>query len=201
MFGALFYSMISDTTDEAGSYGEMIVNNTIKTKAYQGVTFRLFKDVYIDGPDRVNQIDHIFVMKTGIFVVETKMFSNGVIIGNEDDEIWVNKKGGHVTQFLNPIIQNQSHVRALMKLIGDSYEIVPLVVFAWGNKPTSCKDPSVLNYSEFINYPLNYKPRKELSDEDIERVCSILTENEKYKTELKEKHKEQMKNLKKHFYN
>ena len=192
MFGSWFYSLSSDSPEEAGAFGEMIVNNTMKLKKYQDIECYLFKDVYIDGPDRVNQIDHIFILKTGIFVVETKMFSNGKVNGTDNDEMWFyNKK-----PFLNPIIQNESHVRALRKLIGDSFNIIPLVVFAWNNKPKTCKNQHVLNYSEFIDYPLNYIPDKELSSDDMKHICYLLTENEKIKPELKLKHREQLKKAK-----
>ena len=192
MFRTLFYSMMSDSPEEVGSFGEMIVNNTAKLKRYKEANCKLYKDVYIDGPDRVNQIDHIFILKTGIFLIETKMFSKGRIIGEDDDEIWVNSYDGYKTPFLNPIIQNQSHLRALRKLLGDSYEIIPLVVFAWNNKPKTCKNPYVLNYREFVNYPLEYKSNKELSEEDIAHICHLLDENIKNKKELKKKHIEQM---------
>ncbi len=39
----LFYEMISDSPEEAGAFGEMIVNNTIKLKKYKEVECHLFK--------------------------------------------------------------------------------------------------------------------------------------------------------------
>lgn len=189
MLRSLYTEAIADTPEEAGEYGEMIVNSTIKTKFYKDVECHLFKDVYIEDNKGVHQIDHIFILKTGIFVVETKMFSNGKVIGDADDKIWVALNGEHKTQFVNPIIQNETHVRVVKDLLDDEYDVNSVVVFAWGNKPRNCKSPIVLNYSEFLQYPLNFKPKKELNSEDIKRICDILNENEKKKPELKAKHK------------
>ncbi len=55
MFKYLFYSLLADSTDEAGAYGEMVVSSVSALKEYKELNCHLFKDVYINGPDRVNQ--------------------------------------------------------------------------------------------------------------------------------------------------
>lgn len=193
MFGAyLFYDLIADNSEDTGAYGEMIVNSVISLPAFKNKNCKLYKDVYIQNDGFVSQIDHIFIMDIGVLVVETKMF-NGVVAGSPSDMYWYATNYGHRIQFYNPIKQNAAHVEAVRKLIGD-YNIIPLVVFAWSNKPKREMN-GVLNFSEFKDYPLFNQTENPLSSEDIEYICHLLDENNKNKKVLKEKHLKQIKEL------
>ena len=77
------------------------------------------------------QIDHLVVSRQGIFVIETK-FYDGWIFGHENAEYWTQNMYGKKTRFLNPIRQNQTHVRALKNLLSDidGIPFIPIVVFA-----------------------------------------------------------------------
>ena len=87
MFGAyLFYDLIADNSEDTGAYGEMIVNSVISLPAFKNKNCKLYKDVYIDGPDRVNQIDHIFILKNGIFLIETKMFLS-ILLNSKEKQL------------------------------------------------------------------------------------------------------------------
>jgi len=61
------------------------------------------------------QLDHVLVSQFGIFVVETKN-RNGVILGKVRDQCWQQINGGRIYEFQNPILQNESHIRALVQL-------------------------------------------------------------------------------------
>lgn len=192
----LAYEMIADSPEEAGSYGEMIVNSVAQLKKYRDQEHYLFKDVYIENSNGVvQQIDHIFIFKTGIFVVETKMFSDKRVVA-DNENTWYATDGSHKLEFYNPIKQNESHARAVKELLGNLYDVAPLVVFAWNNKP-KINNPCVLNFSEFKDYPLNHKPERELNSDDMKYICDVLIENDKHKSELKKKHQDQLNRLKK----
>jgi hypothetical protein len=62
------------------------------------------------------QIDHIFVSKYGIFVVETKNYK-GWIFGNEKQAQWTQKLYKKSYRFQNPLRQNYKHQKALQALL------------------------------------------------------------------------------------
>lgn len=71
-------------------------------------------NAYITSSTRkTTELDIIFIHETGIYVVNYANYS-GWIYGNEDSKNWVqileNKQKNF---FYNPILQNQSHIRAL----------------------------------------------------------------------------------------
>ena len=76
------------------------------------------------------EIDELVISKSGIYVFEVKNY-NGWIFGNQRDECWtqVLPKGysgkSEKNRFLNPIIQNDYHIRCLKNIIG-KYNNIPI---------------------------------------------------------------------------
>lgn len=190
---SLLYDLSDSTYDETGAFGEMIVNSIVKLRKYKERKHYLFKDVYIENNGSINQIDHIFVLNTGVFVVETKMI-NRKIYGKEEDLYWHfnDSLGRH--DLYNPILQNEKHVKAVKRLLGNNFPVYSVVVFPKENKPKNMPS-NVLNFSEFIDYPLNYQSEMLLSDKDIDYIKHILDNNNQKKEELKSKHKQIIKEL------
>ena len=62
------------------------------------------------------QIDHLVVSEYGVFVIETKNYS-GIITGSEYGEIWTKNMFGHKFSLHNPIEQNQTHIRAVARIL------------------------------------------------------------------------------------
>ncbi len=63
------------------------------------------------------QIDHLVISTMGIFVIETKNYS-GAIFGRERDRNWTACYGKRRKErFLNPILQNKGHIRAIEELL------------------------------------------------------------------------------------
>ena len=91
----------------------------MKMKNYKG---NILFDLYIPTPDgKFAQIDMLFVSSKGVFVIESKNYSD-TIIGNEYDEKWyIKKKSGYRNSynksvqngFYNPVKQNQKHIEAV----------------------------------------------------------------------------------------
>ena len=103
---------------------EYVVLNDIMLPTYYGTT----------------QIDHIIVSPYGIFVLETKNYK-GWVFGHENSQEWkqslLGKKRfwGWSSQkypFRNPILQNESHIRAVDRLLPDIHpaSLIPIVVFS-----------------------------------------------------------------------
>ena len=117
-----------------GEEGENIVSSIIeKDPSFH----RLINNLILLGDNNVShQIDHILIRGNGIFVIETKNYY-GEISGKEEDSFWTRSffvKGKKKrTLFHNPLKQNQSHIRAIKKVIGRNYPIYTFVVFIQDN--------------------------------------------------------------------
>ena len=135
-------NLYEDIPDELGAYGEMIVNSLVRLKSFKERECYLIKDVYIEDDRGVHQIDHIFILTNGVFIVETKTYY-GKVFGESDAYLWYSK--GY--QFYNPILQNASHVKALEQLFGNKFKFISLVVFPKENKPKNMPD-NVINFSK-----------------------------------------------------
>ncbi|MDZ7854092.1 MAG: nuclease-related domain-containing protein [Halomonas sp.] len=77
-------------------------------------TYKPIHNVTLPTPDGSTQIDHIFVSRFGIFVVETKNMK-GWIFGDKDQAQWTQKIYRKSFRFQNPLRQNYKHVKSLEK--------------------------------------------------------------------------------------
>ena len=64
------------------------------------------------------EIDHLLRAPDGIVIVETKTLS-GVVWGQPGGQTWSQEARGEERRFLNPLIQNESHMAAVREVIGD----------------------------------------------------------------------------------
>ena len=95
-----------------------------------------------------SQVDHALITRHGIFVIETKNYST-LILGAANEQQWYQKySNGDKRPFLNPLIQNAAHVRAIRRLLSKypNLPIYSLVVFS--NK---AKLPPVANIVNMSN--------------------------------------------------
>jgi hypothetical protein len=148
--------------------------------------------------DRTSQIDNIFMSQKAIYVIEAKNYQ-GFIFGSESQVSWTltrkktktytNKRGKSYQKsfinkysFYNPIMQNQTHIEALKKLVKPSAPIYNIVVFS--NK-TLLKDVKT-NHIDCINVKDLYKTIKSLESkhtytislqEQIDIVDTLFLEN------------------------
>ncbi|CZQ80656.1 dna topoisomerase type ia zn finger [Trichococcus palustris] len=113
-----------------GKLGEYFINQRLRRLDKE--KYILLEDVMIrNGDAKTAQIDHIVVSVYGIFVIETKNYC-GWIFGNENGKYWTQVIYKVKNKFLNPIIQNKGHVKALKALLAD-YPLatyIPIVVFS-----------------------------------------------------------------------
>lgn len=107
MLGALF-----GTASGKGDIGEAKVAVTAWF-ALPKSTYTRFHDVTLPTPDGTTQIDHIFVSRFGVFVVETKNMG-GWIFGGARARQWTQVfRGGKKFRFQNPLRQSYRHVKAV----------------------------------------------------------------------------------------
>lgn len=114
-----------------GMIGESVSNLLLKFLNKENYT--LHKDLYISKEDGdTAQIDHVVVSRFGIFVIETKNYQ-GWIFGNENSYKWTQVIYRKKSQFLNPVIQNRNHIKALKQFIDlglQDNEFFSIIVFS-----------------------------------------------------------------------
>lgn len=195
MLRGLLYNLSDNSPEEDGSFGETMVDSILKLKAFSEIEHYSFKDVYIEDYRGVHQIDHVFILPNGVFVIETKAIK-GRIRGTESGYFWTVYYGkGNKVDFVNPLFQNKSHIEALTNTLGVMYDYQSLVVFTNNNKPKDCP-PNVIGYNELKRYLLDYKSDKTLTSADMAYIKGVIEDINKDKKVLKQKHKEQIKNRK-----
>ncbi len=112
---------------EKGKKGEKQVAKILKRcggKVLNGLCLPLY--------DGITEIDHVFICKKGVVVVETKAIS-GAVIGDVRDKNLTHTIGRNTHSLYNPIFQNKTHVDNVLhhfrKLGFENVPIFPLVVF------------------------------------------------------------------------
>jgi hypothetical protein len=175
-----------------------------------------FRDYMIPYGEKTSQIDNIFMSQKAIYVIEAKNYQ-GFIFGSESQASWTltrkktktytNKRGKSYQKsfinkypFYNPIMQNQTHIEALKKLMNTTSPIYNIVVFS--NKAL-LKDVKT-NRIDCINVKDLYKTIKNKEskltdsislDEQIEIVDTLFLEN----ITSKKQRKLHVKNIKKQY--
>ena len=111
-----------------GMIGEYQVRRALGNNV-EGLKY-VINDVIIVNNGKSSQIDHIVILRTGIFVIETKNYS-GSIYGSETSRNWtqVLAYGKVKNKFYNPIMQNKSHIYALSELLGRKNIFKSVIVF------------------------------------------------------------------------
>ena len=110
----------------------------------------LLNNVTLQIGNETTQIDHVLVMETGIFVIETKHYS-GWIFGRPQDAYWTQVIYRRKSRFQNPIRQNHGHLRALQTLFTLPNEnFFPVVVFTGDAEFKTELGPGVLKLAQLI---------------------------------------------------
>lgn len=124
-------SFLSVWTDK-GKYGEYLTYDALKEFEKEGAKF-LF-NLYIPKKNgETTEIDLMMISRKGIFVFESKNYG-GWIFGKESQRNWTqvlpSGNGTRKESFYNPIMQNRTHIRNLVALIGEEYPTRSIIVFS-----------------------------------------------------------------------
>jgi len=74
----------------------------------------MFHNVFLKTKNGSTQVDHILISKWGLFVIETKSHNGKINVGKKE---WVQIYGEKVVRFHSPVLQNESHQRALKSIL------------------------------------------------------------------------------------
>lgn len=102
---------------DKGNYGEFLTFAFLEKLPGDN---KLLTNIYLPKEDgTTTEIDLLMLNGTGIYVFESKNYS-GWIFGDEKSKNWTQTlKGGKKNKFLNPVWQNNGHIKALQKILNE----------------------------------------------------------------------------------
>ena len=152
-----------------GLCGEAMVKFAAKLRL-PADTYHAIHNVTMPTPDGTTQIDHIFVSRFGIFVVETKNMK-GWIFGGESQAEWTQKIFRESYKFQNPLRQNYKHVKAVEAALDVAPKFIhSLVVFAGD---CSFKSPMPANVTKGVAYITYIKSFCEPVLSELQVQCAV----------------------------
>ena len=118
---------------DRGKYGEYTLYKRLQHLERTGGKF-LFNVYVPKWNGETTEIDMLLICSKGLFVFESKNYS-GWIFGNERNKNWtqtlpVGRRRSHKERFYNPIMQNDTHIKHLRRVVGDSLPMHSIIVFS-----------------------------------------------------------------------
>ena len=118
---------------DKGAYGEYLVYDRLRCYESDGARF-LFNCYLPAKNGETSEIDVLMIHPAGIYVFESKNYS-GWIFGSEKYPTWTQclpqgRGRSRKEKFYNPVMQNRTHVKWLINLIGSRDVIRNVVVFS-----------------------------------------------------------------------
>lgn len=190
---------------DAGMYGEYLTYARLRNYEDEGVKF-LF-NVYIPkGENETTELDVVLISSRGLFVFESKNYS-GWIFGTESQRRWTQtlpqgRGRSNKEHFYNPIMQNQTHIKYLRKIIGSHVPVRSIIVFSercvLKDVTVHSTDVAVVNrydVASAVAYFAREMPALQLSKSEISDLYHALYPYTQVTQETKDLHIE---NIQKH---
>ena len=136
--------------------------------------YKVINDLLIQSGGHSTQIDHVVVSVYGIFVIETKYYQ-GWIYGGENSEYWTQNIYGNKYQLRNPLWQNQGHVKAIARIIGDSGNVPIFNIVAFSRQASIKVDRSlpVMYWWNVVPYIKRHK-ETHLTETQVDEIYNKL---------------------------
>ena len=132
LLGVVIWLLVGRKTYPPVSKGELGENavSRLLGETIEGEQYVINDLLFCDKSGKSCQIDHIFINKFGVWVIETKNYS-GTIYGQENQREWtqVLAYGKTKNKFYNPIKQNTTHIYQLSQILNTSNVFQNIVVF------------------------------------------------------------------------
>lgn len=142
-------------------------------------SFRLLSDLLFATEEGYRQIHHLLISPYGLFIVEGFNFA-GLIVGESEDNQWIQKITWRVKTFPNPLLENEKAITYLREKaqIEDSIPIFSYVTFSrrcklkvfWG---TVLYDTDILASLQQLLFNISPILTKEEVDELYERIAHL----------------------------
>lgn len=188
---ALFaYLAWYNSAKQKGKRGEMRVFSILSQLPDE---YTILNDLVFKTDKGTTQIDHVVVSKYGVFAIETKNY-RGEIYGDDKRQDWTQlivtevtyakkwwKTYTYVTKnhFYNPVKQSLGHAFRIKELLTEFpyVKIVPIVVFTGDAVLGNVESKHHVIYEENLLEVINEYKITYLTDNDVQKVVSILIEN------------------------
>ncbi|AWL11578.1 uncharacterized protein HMF8227_01092 [Saliniradius amylolyticus] len=155
-----------------GVAGEWLVKLQATLRLPEG-TYHPIHNVTLPTPDGSTQIDHIFVSRFGVFVVETKHMK-GWIFGGANQAQWTQKIYRKSFKFQNPLHQNYKHIKALESLLDAPPDVIHSVVVFTGDSTFKSSMPAnVTSGGGYISYIKSFSQRV-MTEAEVAQVVSQI---------------------------
>jgi hypothetical protein len=136
------------------------------------------------GNGHTSQIDHVVVSKYGVFVIETKNIS-GHIYGSEYAPKWkrywkawyYGVEHSNDLEFDNPILQNEAHIKALSRIIGERVTYIPIIAFSTNGELHVSAEHAHVIYSSQIRRLIRSYSEPIMSSEQAQKIYESLVTN------------------------
>ena len=188
---------------DTGYYGEYLTYLALSRYEKDGAKF-LYNCYLPKDNGETTEIDVMMIHSSGVYVFESKNYS-GWIFGNEHQKTWTQTlpsgRKSHKEHFLNPIMQNNLHIKWLKNQIGYSVPVHSVIVFSerctLKKVDITSSDIYVIRRPEVakIVYKIDAKEEHDLSEDDIDALYKKLYDFTQVSDEVKKKH---VNDIKKH---
>lgn len=161
-------------THNKGEQGEvMLRQHTDLSLAGKG--YHALHDLLIPLYESTTQIDHLYVSRYGIFVVETKNYA-GWIYGDAKQKQWTQVLYQQKRRFYNPLKQNETHIKALAYLLKLPMETFhSIVVFVGEAEFKTALPDNVLQGADISGYVHRFR-RSLLSQAQVDEIYATLSQ-------------------------
>lgn len=121
------FNICPDKSD-LGDYGEFLTfKEIVRWSSCHSYNYKILRNINIGTHC---EIDLVWIHETGIYVFESKNIS-GQIYGDENSNQWCKILNNRTKkQFYNPIFQNNGHINALKRILGNHYSYCSIIVFS-----------------------------------------------------------------------
>ena len=189
---AIFLLGLLKTSWAKGHIGEALVRLFAHLQLDKH-TYPRLHNVTLNTLDGTTQIDHIFLSRYGIFVLETKNMS-GWIFGSEKQAQWTQKIYKRTYKFQNPLRQNYKHLKAIEALLSVSPEhLHSVITFVGGSTFKTNLPANVTQGIGFISYIKSFQ-QPVLTEAEVTTMLHALQTGRRAPT--LSTHREHVQNLK-----
>ncbi len=136
-------------------------------------TYHAFHNVTIPDGSDTTQIDHIYVARFGVFVVETKNMS-GWIFGSEQQAQWTQSIYKNKFKFQNPLRQNYKHIKTLENLLQlPASKMHTVIVFTGDSTIKTALPKCVCTLANFTGYIKSFT-ESVMTEGEVLDICSKI---------------------------
>lgn len=164
-----------------GYMGETIVK--MKLSSLDREKYAVINNLVLENPSGntySTQIDHLVISTYGVFSIETKNYK-GLIYGSEYSKKWVQNIYGTKNDFMNPVLQNYAHIKAVESILRKYYpnmRYFSIVAFSPDAKvKVKTNDSVICKMSQVSRNVKKLSDKEILNSNDLKKIVELIEEN------------------------